>query len=261
MPRQCSQLKRFKLWAARLSALLALGLVFACGKGSGTTPSASPSRPPGAPPEATEPLPARAVALARADVLAIQASRPGTVDAAGALAGAATIRTRLFRREHREADALEALELLRQQGRASNGARCSAELQRALLEGEQTGDADATYRALYGLSRGADAGCAARLESALAMLAAFRPSDSALAALEPHALPEASSSAAPPPPSAQAPNGAVTTATLTHIERYSAKDAARVVVFVSNPVRFEVGTVEGTAGAGPRLFVDLRGAH
>src|SRR5260221_4248844 len=83
----------------------------------------------------------------------------------------------------------------------------------------------------------------------------------ALAAQAPPASPDGSASgqAAPAAPSAQAPSGAVSAATLTHIERYSAKDAARVVVFVSQPVRFEVGALEGASS--PRLFVDLRGAH
>jgi len=248
------------LWAVPPPLALALGLVLGCSKGSGKVSGSAAPRPPEAP-DTTEPLPARPLAVARADALAVEAARPGAVDAASSLVMAATIRTRLFRREHRDADALEALELRRQLAGASGGARCTAELERALLEGEQSGDADGTYRALYALSRGADAVCAARLESALAMLTAFRPSDSALAALSASATPEPSSNIAPPPPSAQTPSGVVTAATLTHIERYSAKDAARVVVFVSNPVRFEVGTVAASGGSGPRLFVDLHGAH
>jgi N-acetylmuramoyl-L-alanine amidase len=58
-----------------------------------------------------------------------------------------------------------------------------------------------------------------------------------------------------------APSGAVPSAKLLHIDRYSAKDAARVVVFVSDPVRFQVGSVAGNDGEGPRLFVDLPGVH
>jgi N-acetylmuramoyl-L-alanine amidase len=249
------------LWATFPAVLLALGLVLGCSKGSATAPGGSGPRSAGAPSEVSTPLPSRALAVASADALAVQGSRPGSPDAALALERAAVIRTRLYRREHREADALEAVELRRQQALAGGPGRCRAELERTLLEGEQNGDTDASYRALYGLSRGADTGCAAELESALAMLDAFRPSDNVLASLEPHAAPQASSSAAPPSLSAQAPSGAVTAATLTHIERYSAKDAARVVVFVSSPVRFEVGSVEATGGAGSRLFVDLRGAH
>jgi N-acetylmuramoyl-L-alanine amidase len=128
-----------------------------------------------------------------------------------------------------------------------------------LLEGELNGDADATYRGLYALSRGATAECGARVAAALEMLQAFRPSESALEALSP-ASPPASSAAPALAPSGSSPSGAAASATLTHIERYSAKDAARVVVFVSKPVRFEVGSAQG-GPTGARLFVDLRGAH
>ena len=34
-----------------------------------------------------------------------------------------------------------------------------------------------------------------------------------------------------------------------------------MVVFVSKPVRFEAGSLDGPSGGGPRLFVDLRGAR
>jgi N-acetylmuramoyl-L-alanine amidase len=202
------------------------------------------------------------VAVASADALAVQASQSTGQTATRALQQAAELRARLFRREHREADALEAGELLRQLGRKAGPARCDAELERLLLEGELNADAEATYRALYALSRSEDAACSARVQAALEILEAFRPAEGALAALEPH--PTASRSASPSvtgSPSAQAPSGAAESATLTHIERYSGKDAARVVVFVSKPVRFEVGSLAPAPGVGPRLFVDLRGAQ
>jgi N-acetylmuramoyl-L-alanine amidase len=200
--------------------------------------------------------------VASADALAVQGKAGGTRGATQ-LELAARIRTRLFRREHKPADALEAIELTRQWADAAGSARCSAELSRALLEGEQSGDVDATYRALYGLSRRADTACGERTSAALTVLEAFRPSSNVLAALEP----SASSSASAVPamsavaPVASVPSGAVQSAKLLHIDRYSAKDAARVVVFVSDPVRFQVGTVAASAGSGPRLFVDLPGVH
>ena len=207
------------------------------------------------------------MAVASADALAIEGARAGAPDVARALELAASLRARLFRREHKDADALEALELWQKLARGNERARCSAELQRALLEGELHGDADATYRALYALGRRADPACGAHIETALGMLAAFRPSESELAALSP-APSAAVAASAPskasepgPAPSVQEPDGAASSATLTHIERYSAKDAARVVVFVSKPVRFEVGALEAASKSGPRLFVDLPGVH
>jgi N-acetylmuramoyl-L-alanine amidase len=202
------------------------------------------------------------VAVASADALAVAGSRDTGPAGADALARAAGIRSRLFRREHREADALEALELERQRARRGGSARCEAELAGALLEGELNVDPDSVYRTLYGIVGRDGGGCRARAEAALAMLEAFKPSASALAALDPPRAVEAtaSGSAAAPVPSVEAPLGASSSAALTRIEHYSAKDAARVVVFLSRPVRFEVGMLEGTAATGPRLFVDLRGA-
>ncbi len=242
-------------------SLLSLGLTVGCGRGGPTAPAPTALSSASTAARAQEPLAARPVAVASADALAVRGSGAEGPDGALALSLAATIRTRLFRREHREADALEALELWTQLAKSGGPLRCVSELERSLLEGELNSDVDATYRALYAVSRTAPAPCGPRIAAALAMLEAFRPSETALGALEPHAAADASASSDVPPPaqSAQAPNGAAATATLTHIERYSAKDAARVVVFVSKPVRFEVGSLEG--GASSRLFVDLRGAH
>jgi N-acetylmuramoyl-L-alanine amidase len=251
VPRQRSQPKRFKVWAGGRCGLLFLLLVFSCGRGgSATAPAISTSV------EAADELPNRAVAVASADALAVQASHAGGGDGARALERAALLRTRLYRREHREADALEALELRGQLARTGGPLRCPSEVARLLLEGELNGDVDSTYRALYGLGRSATPPCSTRINAALAMLEAFRPSEGLQE-------PVAPSRDAPSTPSAQAPNGAVAAATLTHIERYSSKDAARVVVFVSKPVRFEVGSLEAASGTGPgpRLFVDLRGVH
>jgi N-acetylmuramoyl-L-alanine amidase len=46
---------------------------------------------------------------------------------------------------------------------------------------------------------------------------------------------------------------------VTEVERYASRDAARIVLRVSEPVRFERGSAEGAAEAGPRLYVDLPG--
>jgi N-acetylmuramoyl-L-alanine amidase len=173
------------------------------------------------------------------------------------------LRARLFRREHREADALEGQELFQEVATSDPARRCSAELERALLRAEAGGRAEALYGALAALERDADGACRARIDAALAMLEGYK----ALAPPVPSAPPAgsvrglASSEAPSTQPTAQAPERAVSAgATLTHIERYSAKDAARVVVFVSKPVRFDVGTVAASGDGKPRLFVDLHGA-
>jgi hypothetical protein len=193
----------------------------------------------------------------------VQGSRASGAERLSALERAARIRERLFRREHREADALEALELYRQIARDPGPARCGAEVSRLLLEAELNADPDATYRALYTLARGAVGECRARIDGVLGLVDGFRPNASALAELdEPAPARAAPSGSAAPLGSSESlasPSGAVATADLTHIERYSAKDAARVVVFVSKPVRFEVGSLAGGGGNKPRLFVDYVG--
>lgn len=47
---------------------------------------------------------------------------------------------------------------------------------------------------------------------------------------------------------------------VTLVERYASKDAARIVLYVSEPVPLERGVPDGTPDPGPRLFVDLPGA-
>lgn len=203
----------------------------------------------------------RAEAVASADAWAVLASKSSGVEQLRALWHAASLRARLFRREHRQADALEALDLYRQIARAGGSDRCSAEAAGIVLEGELHVDPEATYRGLYGLSRDADPACRTRIESALAMLEGFRPSDSVLSELDERRAASAGTSSAVSAPAPPAPSGAVARADLTHIERYSAPDAARVVVFVSKPVRFDVGALPASDSAGPRLFVDLKGAR
>ena len=173
---QPSLMRRRSLWLLPLLTLLAL----ACGRGApaGSTPGAASSG--AAVIEATEPLPSRPLAVASADALAVEASRLGGSEGARALERAAVLRTRLFRREHREADALEALELRGQLARITGPLRCASEVERILLEGELNADVDGTYRALFALSRSATPPCASRVEAALAMLEAFRPSENLL---------------------------------------------------------------------------------
>src|SRR5688500_5317840 len=69
-----------------------------------------------APVASAAPLPVRAEVVAMADALAVEGTRKAGPAGAELLSRAATLRERVFRREHRETDALEAVELLRQAG-------------------------------------------------------------------------------------------------------------------------------------------------
>ncbi len=243
------------LWAALCPLLAAI----AC-KRPAEPSDAGPATSSSAPASwADEALGPRLEAVARADALAVQGSKSDGPEALARLEHAATIRTRLYRRERRAADALEAQELWKKLARAGGPRRCDAERHRIELAGELSGDAAATYRELHALLAQGDGACADRVRAALSLLEAFRPDESVLRA---SSGASAAASAAPrATTSATAPSGAVQSATLTHIDHYSAKDAARVVVFVSKPVRFEVGSLAAEAGRGARLYVDLQGAH
>jgi N-acetylmuramoyl-L-alanine amidase len=197
-------------------------------------------------------LGSRAEVVAQADALAIEGTRGGP-SSLSALKRAAELRTALYRRERRDADALEALELERQVARIDGPERCPASVRRELLEGELNGDPSGTYRDLHALLGSAEGHCRTQIEAALSVLEAFRPPQ---AELEPRARSLAGSAAAS---SSVVP---AASARVTRIERYAAQDAGRVVVFVSRPVAFQVATLPAAVpGAGARLFVDLSGAQ
>ena len=214
----------------------------------------------------------RAEVVAEADALAVQGAQRGGSAGLELLRRAAALRERLFRIERKEADALEAIELYDSVTRVNDG-DCDAALRRVLLEAELRSTPAKGYRDVYLVrARSTDARCRESAERALLGLAAFRPLPSVLDELdhEAHepadaaALPVASAGAKTPavlasgsvvvPSVTSAPSGPVK---ITSVERYGAKDAARVVVHVTHPSRFEVGELPASAGAPPRLIVDL----
>jgi N-acetylmuramoyl-L-alanine amidase len=219
-------------------------------------------------------LPERAEAVASADAWAVQGTKLGGRAGAQRLLEAASLRERIFRADHREADALEALELYRQAAREP-ALRCSAALAAALLEGELRADPSVSFQGVSRAQRAAgDAPCQARAEAILSTLSAYRPLPTVLAQLDAEGAASAAPGAQPapaplPPGSAEASaNDGVIVPTLsaprgparvTKIERYGAPDAARVVVYVTQPSTYKVGFLE-QGSQSPRLFVDIDGA-
>jgi len=223
-------------------------------------------------------LPIRAEAVASADTWAVQGAKQGGREGGRRLLDAAALRQRIFRVDHREADALEAIELYRQAAQSDRGLRCAALISAATLEGELRADPAATFQAVYRAAHAPDAdpACKAHSDAMLLTLSAYRPPATVLAAL----LAEASASAASaaPTPSAGAststamptepPTSDVIVPTLggaprgparvTKIERYGAPDAARIVVFVTEPSTYKVGFLD-EGSRNPRLFVDIDG--
>lgn len=210
----------------------------------------------------------RAEAVARADELAVRAARESGPKSAELYVAAAEIRERSFRLEHKEADAFEAVELFAAGARASPERACELTAREVTLEAERRGDPAGAYERLYAARvRHASKACNTLVDRALLGLAAHRPEQSALAAIDQSArsgaAPAASASAAGwregpvvMPSAVPPPSGEVR---VSRIERYGAKDAARVVIHVSHPAKFEVASLEATKGAAPRIVVDLPG--
>jgi N-acetylmuramoyl-L-alanine amidase len=247
--------------------LFALALV-ACSRskptlGARATSSASA-------PSAAQPLASRAEVVAQADQLALAGSRRGGPGGARLTLSAARLRERLWRRERREADALEAIELFRAAGQASWSGACDAELDRALLEGELRNEPAQAYRTVYLLqARARPSACRQRAGRVLATLDAYKPSRAELLKLAQQAR---ASDAGAPDGGTPDMNGPVIVPTLagaellkpvgiTKVERYGAKDSARIVVYVTHPTTFAVGTLPAENGRGPRLYIDIHRAR
>ena len=213
-------------------------------------------------------LPERAEAVANADAWAVQGTKQGGRAGAQRLLDAALLRERIFRVDHREADALEAIELYRQAARGEPSLRCSATTSAALLEGELRSDPGLAFQAVYRakVEPNVDSSCQERAEAILSTLAAYRPLPTVLAQLAARGSAAASSIALPSAlpqandgvivPTLSAPSGPVR---VSKIERYGAADAARVVVYVTQPATYKVGFLD-EGSKNPRLFVDVDGA-
>ena len=231
-----------------------------------SAPSAS-AGPPSLVPERTE-------AVARADAWAVLGSKQGGQAGAKFLLQAAQLRERIFRADHRDADALEAIELYRQAARGEPTVRCSATTAAAVLEGELKGDPGLAFQAVYRARRapGSDEACKQHAELILNTLSAYRPLPTVLAQIDGESRSEGKTSAPlatrasePAPsddvivPTLQPPSAQRGPARVTKIERYAGADAARVVVYVTKPATYKVGFLD-EGSKSPRLFVDIDGA-
>jgi N-acetylmuramoyl-L-alanine amidase len=206
--------------------------------------------------------------VARADALALEGSKQGGASGTSLVSQAATLRERLFRIERREVDALEATELFGVVGRAGGEAACRARVRQALIEAELRGEPGNAYRRIYlERARANEPGCRALADRALIGLAGYEPPREALAALDASARGAAGPApSATPPPAAPAlvvaPSATKASSSppeITSIERYGAEDAARVVVHVTHPARFDMTFVEASGDQPPRVVLDLPG--
>lgn len=256
-----------------LVGLLLLGGV-ACRSESKETEPAKPSAELSK--VATTPAPAgggRAEFVAAADELAIAASRTTGSDAGRLAAEAASLRQRSFLRYGKRVDALEALELWSDATLLDPDGACEHGLQVTALRGQLGQELGKQYRDLYLLrERFKGAACRARVQRALAVLAAYEPGpevlrelrESAQALVEEGA--ESGEEANHAAHSHEVVVPEVLRASLDHptqitkVEPFGAERTARVVVHVTHPTKFHVGTLKATSSRGPRLFVDIEHA-
>ena len=213
-------------------------------------------------------LPARPEVIATAQSVEALALREGAGARAIELhALAAALHERIWRVEHRDQDAQEALDLYRAAGKdlALRGG-CEAAVRAATLAGEVARNAETSYAELYRVERrgsvlAADAGaslCGNVVSVPLAAVAAFRPAREVLDAID-HGL---------------AGEGAIALAVLdggasrvqvapriTKIEQWGGADAARIVVHLDRSWHYRVGDLGSRDGHGARTYVELDGVE
>jgi N-acetylmuramoyl-L-alanine amidase len=213
-------------------------------------------------------LPARPEVIATAQSVEALALREGAGARAVELhALAAALHERMWRVEHREQDAKEALDLYRAASKdlAITGA-CEAAARGAKLAGELAKNAETTYAELYRVQRrgsavGADGGaslCGPAIDGLLAALAPFRPPAAVLDAIDRGLAGEGAIALA----MLDAGPSRVTVAPrITRIEQWGGTEAARVVLHLDRSARFRVGDVGSGAGHGVRTYVELDGVE
>lgn len=192
-------------------------------------------------------LGARAEVIAEADRLAIQATKEQGKAAGASLSRAAALRERLWRLEGKTADGLEAIDLLSQAGKTGS---CRDTIASYALRFEVAGDKAPSMRELQELiDSERDPACndlARKLQRLVAVEHESEPSSeltkakSSASGLENLGLPDAG------------------TARVLSIERYPARDAARIVVALTRPVAYRTGLLRTEdAGLASRLYVDI----
>ena len=221
-------------------------------------------------------LPPRAEALALAESIEAEALREGAGARAVTLhVAAARLVERVWRVEGRDRDASEALAMY---GAASSDpsapGACEAALSAARLAGDVAHDASVVYGQLYRVQRrfaplraatgdpAVDAGstCRREVEDALSRLAAFRPPQRVLDAIEVGLAGEGLSGAEGPggPPDTVA-SIAVKPPQIVRVEAWPGREAARVVVVLDRPAPYRIGDETLAGSASVRTFVDLDG--
>jgi len=208
--------------------------------------------------------------VAAADAIFVQASSKKGEEAAEAFAHAARLRQASYRTYGKHVDALEAMELWSEAADRSEGKACDFGIELANLRAQVGGDPDEQYRDYYLLrERFQGSACHPRLERGLGILTAYRPTPEKLRELRLSAdkhgknakgqvTHQSLSQTVVPPDVLRASLESPTE--ISKVEPFSAERTARVVVHVTHPTRFQVGSLKSTEDKAPRLFVDIEHA-
>jgi hypothetical protein len=164
-----------------------------------------------------------------------------------------------------EADGREALARYRAAARETRDpGACDAALRGAHHAGDLSHDAEAAYEELYRARRrfeARDPACARNLEDALSLLAAFRPSQAVLDAIEIGLAAEGVASPGAPGDTAapaRAPVAGPRPPQVSGIEAWPSPDAARIVVVLDRSAAYRVADDVNPSGA-VRTVLDLDG--
>jgi N-acetylmuramoyl-L-alanine amidase len=169
---------------------------------------------------------------------------------------------RVWRVEGREQDAKEALDIFTAAARQTTApGACEAALDAARLRGDLSHDAVSTYAELYRAERRfPTAPCARDAADALTVLAAFRPPQRVLEAIDEDLVGEGATVTGVSTNDAgliplKAPQ-------ITRIDAWPGRDASRVVIVLDRPANYRVSDEAGAGGPGasaPRTTVDFDG--
>ncbi len=211
-------------------------------------------------------LPARPEAIALAQSVEALALKEGSGARAVDLhALAARLHERVWRIEHREQDAKEAVDLYRSAGRdLTLPGACRAAARGAKLVGELAKDPQTTYAELYRIERRSSAGdagaglCSDELREPMAALSAFRPPAPVLRAIEQGLAGEGALALAVQDAGARQ---IATAPRITRIEQWTGPEGSRVVVHLDRASHFRVGDVPSAGGKGARTYVDFDGVE
>jgi N-acetylmuramoyl-L-alanine amidase len=217
--------------------------------------------------EGESPLPERAEALSLAESIEARAVHEGAGPRSLDLHSlAARLLERVWRVEGREQDAREALDIY---AASLNGASrigpseaaCASALAAARLQGDVSHDAVSTYAEAYRAQRrfAASPACARAAEDVLSLLAAFRPPQRVLEAIDEGLAGEGS--IGPDISRNDAGLIPVRAPQVTQIDVWPGQDAARIVIVLDRPANYRVGDEATASNGAPRTTIDFDGVE